>query len=229
MNLDETYISLFGYTVFEPGTIVTNLVFFALCLLYSLKLVKFRHQYARQMSFFILFMGVSSLFGAVAHGVHKQLGESFFNGVFFVMNALSLFAIYYCFRAPYTYHKLDSERPRLYVNIAMTWVLALLVFSFIKGDFLIIKIHAAISLIYSFGVHYIAYRKRNEQGSKLIILGIGISFLSIIVHSAHFSIHAWFNYKDLAHIIMIVSLIMIYQGIRQNLEVIDEELSEQKA
>lgn len=227
MNLDETYISLFGFTIYEPGTIVTNLVFFGLCLLYSLRLLKFKHSYARQMSFFIFFMGISSLFGAVAHGVHKQLGEAFFNAIFFVMNALSLFAIYYCFRAPYTYHRLDGERPRLYINIALAWILGLLIFSFMKGDFLIIKIHAALSLVYSFAVHYLAYRRRNEQGSKLIIFGIGTSFLSILVHSVRISVHEWFNYKDLAHLIMIVSLVMIYQGIRQNLEVIDGDLIEE--
>lgn len=96
----------------------------------------------------------------------------------------------------------------------MAWVLALLIFSGIQGNFLIIKIHAAIALLYSFIVHYIVYRRTEEKGSGLVVLGIFISFLPIIVHSLKFSIDEWFNYKDIAHVIMIISLVVIYKGAR---------------
>jgi hypothetical protein len=227
LNFDNTHIILGGFRIYEPVTILTNLVFCALCVVYFRQLSRFSHAYGFQMAWFILLMGTSSLLGAVAHAVHYQLGNVFFETVFFLMNALSLFSIYFCFRAPYTYYHLDKNPPRKYINLAILWVLVLLVYSFINGNFLLIKIHAGITLTYSFVVHYMGYRRKQERGSAWIVSGIGVAFLSIISHSMRFSIHEWFNYKDISHVIMIFSLGIIYKGIRLNLEsLLPEEVSE---
>ena len=158
-------------------------------------------------------LGTSSLFGAAGHAVHMQLGEVFFKIIVFLMNAFSLFSIYFCFRAAYTYINLNREPSKKYIYLVMAWVLILLVASGIQGNFTVIKIHAGIVLLYSLIVHYLVYRRSQEKGSLLVVTGILISFLPIIVHSLKFSIDEWFNYKDLAHVIMIISLIVIYRGV----------------
>ena len=168
------------------------------------------------MSWFILLVGISSCFGSIGHGVHYQLGTVFFKIILFLMHAFSLFSIYFCFRAPYTYSHLNKTPSKLYVYLVLLWVIAVLIVSGIKGDFVIIKIHAGAVLLYSLIIHYMAYKKTLEKGSALVVTGIGISFLSIIAHSLHFSFHEWFNYKDISHIIMIFSLMVIYKGVHLN-------------
>jgi hypothetical protein len=205
-------------TIFEPMVILTNAIFCALCVLYFKKIYAFNHPYAKQMAWFILFMGVGSAFGAIAHAVHYQLGNLFFNTVFFIMNALSLFSIYCFFRAAFTYSKLEREQPKKYVYLVLAWILVLLALALIQGSFLLIKIHAALALLYSLVVHTQAYRKTKEEGSKLIVLGIYLSFLSIVVHSLKLSLHEWFNYKDISHVIMILSLLTLTKGILLNLQ-----------
>jgi hypothetical protein len=216
MNFDYTYISIFGYPVFEPMVILTNLLFFILCCVYFKRLSSFSNTYANQMAWFMLLLGISTCFGAVGHAVHYQLGEAFFGAILFLMNAFSLFSIYFCFRAPYTYSQPGKEPSKRYIFLVLAWVIILLVISAIKGNFLIIKIHAGLVLLYSLIVHYLAYRRTNERGSAFVVLGIFISFLSIVVHSVKLSFHEWFNYKDIAHVIMIISLIVIYKGVRLN-------------
>jgi hypothetical protein len=207
---------LFGFPIFEPMVIATNSIFFTLCFIYFKRLSLSTHPYGKQMARFILCLGTSSVFGAICHAVHYQLGPVFFNVMFFIMNALSLFSIYFCFRAAYTYYNLKRQASKTYIYIVLAWVLILLVFSGIKGDFTVIKIHAGIVLLYSLIVHYITYKRYNDGGSSLVVTGIVISFIPIIVHSLRFSLHEWFNYKDIAHVIMIVSLIVIYKGAHLN-------------
>lgn len=218
MNFDYTYITLFGCIIFEPLVIVTNLVFFILCYVFFRNLGHYNNPFARQMSWFIILMGTSGVFGALAHSVHYQLGAAFFDVIFFIMNALSLLSIYFCFKAHYTFQHRGRQPSKSYVRLAFAWVLVLLVVSFLQGSFLIVKIHAAIVLLYSLLVHYHSYRHSNQPGSRLIVSGILVSFLSILVHSLHLSFHEWFNYKDISHVIMIVSLVMIHNGAKQLLD-----------
>lgn len=107
--------------------------------------------------------------------------------------------------------------------MVLVWVALVLFASAITGDFLIIKIHAGIVLLYSMITHYLVYKRTNESGSSTVVLGIFISFLPILVHSLKFSFHEWFNYKDIAHVIMIFSLMVIYKGVRLNSRQLEPE------
>lgn len=217
MNFDYTYITLFGFIVFEPMTIVTNLLIFIFSIYCFAKLSKFQQPYSKSWAWFVLLVGLSSCFGSTAHAVHFQLGKTFFDIVFYIMNALSICSIYFCFKSPYLYY--SKEKPqKLIINFVIVWVAFLLFFTLFQNNFLIVKIHAGIVLIYSLLVHLIVYTKTKEKGSALVVLGISISLLSIIVHSFKFSIDKWFNYKDISHIIILISLIIIYTGIKTNTE-----------
>ncbi len=217
MNFDYTYLRIFGWQVFEPMVILTNGIMFLISLYCFRKLISYRHHYPRQMAWFILILGISGCFGAAAHAVHYQLGAGFFNTVFFISNMLSLVSIYFCFRGSYTYFNIGRHQVsnKAVIGLVMTWIGILLVITFLSNKFLLIKIHAGIVLIYALAVHYLAYRK-NDRGSGVIALGIVISFFSILVHSLKFSFDEWFNYKDIAHVIMIISMIIIYRGIKIN-------------
>lgn len=219
MNFDYTYISLFGWPVFEPLVIVTNVIMFLVSLYCFKRLRAFRHPYSTQMGGFMVIMGIAGLFGATAHATHYQLGVPFFNVIFFISNMLNLISIYYCFRGSYTYFTLVRSRQtnKNVVRFVIFWIVLLLIITLVNNTFLLIKIHAGIVLIYALTVHFLAYRN-HSRGSGRVVAGILISFLSIVVHSLKFSFHEWFNYKDIAHVIMIVSLLIIYSGIQLNAE-----------
>lgn len=203
--------------------IVTNVFMFCFSLHYYFQLRKFDHEYSKFMSWFILLFGSSVFLGAVAHAVHFQLGDRFFNATLFLMHGISLISIYYFFRGSYWYLSEFKTTKRWIILLAGVWVVVLLLVTFYQHEFSLIKTHAGIVLIYSMVVHYISFRKK-DLGSSHIVTGILISFFSIVVHSLKFSIHEWFNYKDISHVIMIISLYFIYKGIKLNSQDIEFKL-----
>jgi hypothetical protein len=153
----------------------------------------------------------------MAHGIQYQLGDTFLRTVVFMVNAISLVAIYFCFKAANTYFFLNQANRPYITWIVIAWIIVLLIITFVKNDFLLIKVHAGIVLLYSFIVHLITYF-RKEPGSGVIAGGILVSFLSILTHSIRLSFHEWFNYKDVSHVIMIISIIFIFVGAKLKMD-----------
>lgn len=196
-------------------TIVTNLLIFIFSIICFKNLNKYTHLYPRSWAWFVLLVGISSCFGSTAHAVHYQAGKLFFDIVFYIMNAFSLISIYFCYRGPYLLYTLGKKDPHKKITyFVMAWIVALLVYTLIQNNFLIIKIHAGIVLLYSFIVHLIVYKRTNEEGSKIVAIGISITFIPIIIHSLKFSIHEWLNYKDISHLIIFIALLVIYKGVK---------------
>lgn len=226
MNFDYTYIHLFGLKIFEPMAILTNFVIFVFCVYYFNQLNKYSLKYPKQMATFLLSMGISSCFGSIAHGAHYQLGDVFFKLILFASHALNLMAVYFCFMAANTYSH-NYKRPNKYLQkIVLAIFFILLVIAFIYGNFIVVKLPAGAVLVYSLIVHAKGYTKLKD-GSIYIVQGIAISFLSIIIHSFKISVSDWFNYKDIAHLIIVVSVIFIAKGTKANsLGLINDSMSE---
>lgn len=215
MNFEYTYITLFGFKLFEPMAVLTNLIITLYGLFAYLRTLKFEHKISRDWSLFFLLMGLSCLLASITHGVHEQLGDRFMRISWFVSNSVSFICIYYFFRAAFIYSYLmkQSDPKQLVKYIVVAWVVSLLVVTYFLNNFLLVKIHAGIVLVYSLIVHSITLRNK-QAGSGYIVAGIGIAFLSIIVHSLKFSFGEWFNYKDISHVIMLTSLVFLYQGVK---------------
>ncbi|GEM_PF-516628 len=212
MQFDYTYIYLFGLKIFEPITILTNFIIGLVCLYSFYQIFKTKSSLAFYWSMFFLLIGISSTIGSVGHGTHHQFGLQFFNVVLFFMNAVSLIAIYYCYKAAYSSTTNNKSNTKLNYFV-IGWISTLLLISIWLNNFLIIKIHAGIVLTYSLIAHLVSHKKQ-EQGSGWIAAGILVSFLSIVTHSIKLSMHDWFNHKDISHIIMAISLIVIYKGVK---------------
>jgi hypothetical protein len=210
LNFDHTYILLFGKILFEPVTFLINHLIAIFCIYSFYCLKKTDSLISKNWAGFFLFIGISAIFGAYAHSIQYQLGDAFIRWVIFLVNATSLIAIYFCFNIAY----LLSNKPKhfgLIKKLVLVWILILLTVTFIQNNFLLIKIHAGIVLTYSLIIHLLK-PTINLSGSKWIAVGIIVSFLSIVVHSTRYSFDEWFNYKDIAHTIMILSLILIFYG-----------------
>lgn len=215
LNFEYTYITLFGFKLFEPMAILTNSIITIYGLFAYLRTLKFDHRISRDWALFFLLMGLSCLIASVTHGVHEQLGNTFMRISWFIMNSVSLVCIFFFYRAAFKYSNISKQRNyHAIMNYLVTaWVLGLIVLTYFLNDFLLIKIHAGIVLLYSLIVHAITYRNK-QAGSGYIVAGIIVAFFSIIVHSVKFSFGEWFNYKDISHVIMLSSLVLLYHGVK---------------
>ena len=225
MNFDYTYITLFGLKIFEPMIILTNLPILLIALYSFKKLTNYNNKYSKNYAWFVLLVGISSCFGSLAHAIHYQNGKSFFDIIFYIMNSLSLVSAYFCFKFGYVYFiGYNVKSNTVILSIAKIWVLSMLVYVFFYNNFLIVKINAGVVLLYAFIIHLIKYNKLNERGSGLVVFGIGVSFISIITHTLKISVNEWFNYKDISHIIISISLIIIFKGITANSEKLESAI-----
>ncbi len=214
LNLDYTYITLFGFKLFEPVTILTNSFITIYCLFVYFRTLRFKHQISRHWGIFFLLMALSSLLASATHGIHEQLGDTFLEVSWFLMNSVSLVGIYFFYRATFIYSNLQKENSGQTYNYGIVlWMISLLVITFFLNNFLLVKIHAGIVLFYSLIVHYITFRNKHA-GSGYIVAGIIISFMSIVVHSFKFSFGEWFNYKDISHVIVLISMIFLFKGVK---------------
>lgn len=217
MHFDYTFIRLGDFTLWEPMVSVTNLTLFLIALYAFAVLRKFKDPYPLNMGRFMLIMGISACFGAVAHGIHHDYGVLAFDVVVYVSNALSLVSAYFCFSG--AWHRQNRGKNTSNSKVLRTvavWIMLMLLVTLLWNNFVIIKIHAGVILLYALVVHYSDWRRNRERGSAMVVTGIAVSFFSILVHSLKISLHEYFNYKDIAHVIMIISLVIIYRGIRLN-------------
>ncbi len=214
MNFEYTYITLFGFKLFEPVTILTNSIIAIYGVFAYLRFTSFNHVISKYWGMFFLLMGISTLTASVTHGVHEQLGNAFMRITWFLANSVSFLSIYYFYRATFIYFNMEKENTtKIFNYIAIIWMATLLVITIFLNDFLLVKIHAGIVLVYSLIVHLITY-KNKRAGSGYIVAGIIISFLAIVVHSLKFSFGEWFNYKDISHIIVLASMICLFKGVK---------------
>ena len=212
MNFDYTYIVLSGFPVFEPMILLTNTVFFLISIYFFYRLRRIPGAYPHQMKMFLLTLGVSTFFGALAHAVHYQLGMGTFRVLFSLMGLFSMLSMYYCFRAAYTV-SLDGAAPSArWINGVIIYILFALVVSLATASFRLIEINGGLALLFSLWMHYRSYSRLGGRGNFLVIMGIIISMLSIVAHVAKISFHEYFNHKDVAHVIMIVALLFIGRG-----------------
>jgi hypothetical protein len=159
-------------------------------------------------------MGISSCFASLGQSMQLQQGLIPFKVILFISHALTFTSIFFCFRSAYTL-KVYKRAPKTLINNLVIAILCiLLVFATLTGKFILIKIPAGAALIYSLIVHY-QLKRKGIAGATSVVAGIWISFLSIVVHSLKIAINDWFNHKDIAHVIIAISLVIICRGVNK--------------
>ena len=82
-------------------------------------------------------------------------------------------------------------------------------------SFLPVKYYAAFGLIVMAGsLNYFIFQKSRERGVLFLVGGIGIGFLSMVIFSLEWGFSAWFNHRDISHMILCLSVFYMYKGIR---------------
>ena len=62
-------------------------------------------------------------------------------------------------------------------------------------------------------IHVLSGKKYGNRSANWIALGITISFLTAVVFTLKISVSDWFNFKDIAHVIMMISVCLIFYGV----------------
>ncbi len=213
-SLEQTFIDIFHFRLLEPVTVLTDVLLSIFCMYFYNKLNFPCH--AKKLGLywrlFFLFMGISTFIGAIAHGCKLYFSNEVFYFVWMTMNVCSIPSAYYLLKATIELSEFKPELKKRLTLLAATAMTLLMLLTMWMNNFVLIKVNAGIVITLTLIRHYHTYKK-GYSGSGYIVFGFAFSLLSIIVHTAQLSISNWFNFKDISHVIMNISLYIIFTGV----------------
>ncbi len=84
----------------------------------------------------------------------------------------------------------------------------------LKPSFIVVICHTAFGLLLMVTVlESINYSKTKSKLSLMMVYGVGLAILAIISHSAKISISKWFNYIDISHVFLGLSIYVMIKGV----------------
>jgi len=120
---------------------------------------------------------------------------------------------------------LGNRMSKFFVWVNIIELLIMIAVLLVTFKFAIVGIHATYGLlVIVFSFELFIYVKKRDEASKLILIAIGISALPALVHLLKFSFGRWFNYNDIAHVLMALASYVFYLGARK-IKAIDRSIS----
>lgn len=211
----DTTISISGVAVHQPVTVFTDILISILCIYFFriLYLTKITEGSVKHWTRFFLLLGFASIFGAASHAfflVHEGFGYDLF---WLPMQLLNIFSAFSAQQA--TVHSV--LKGSISKNKWNTFSIIQLVLSsiavFVFHSFLVVVINSAIALIPVMIIHFNDAKK--EVQSIYVGWGIVILFLTAIINGTKFSISEYFTYLDIAHVFIMISLTVMFVGIKR--------------
>ncbi|MFQ6612865.1 MAG: hypothetical protein ACE5D2_07155 [Fidelibacterota bacterium] len=201
--------------IYEPMTVFTDLlimvcgIWFALELreYYQVRLMNVHWHFSNAM----WFVALAGLLGAVYHG----LGPYFPEGIRSLIWKLTLVTIGFTSFALVMatfYHIFSFNMVQI-----LRWVLTLLIIGYLAVIYRNESFTNAI-LFYGTAMVFILFVMLysrfilHRAGTGLIVIGILVAFTGAAVQISRISLHKYFNYNDLYHLIQIVSMCLLYRG-----------------
>ncbi len=206
-------IQLAGILILEPVTALTDVI---LCLLAFALAARVRSRlhtsfYNDAWRMFFFFIGLSTGIGALVHGLAAYMSDLVYHGVWMAMNIAAGISVYFALAATIRFSRVAGNTQLLIRRINLAMLLVFLALTLWYNNFEIFKIHAGLGVITIFTTFFSGWYLKHI-GSGAVMLAFGLSIGTVFIHTYQFTIDAWFNYKDLSHVMMMASLILVYRG-----------------
>ncbi len=210
----DTSISIGAVRIHEPVTVLTDIIIAVLAIYFYNQLKRNAGTATAHWSRFFLFLGLATFTGSFSHAlfeIHEGWHYKFFWLSMQIINGIGIYFAQQatlCSVLEHSTHK--SFWKWSYVIQFVLFIAALLLIQ----KYIVSVLENAIGLIPILILHY----KNKANYAKIIANGISISFLTAIVNLTKLSFNAYFNYNDIAHVFIMMSIFVMYKGIKGNAE-----------
>jgi len=210
-------IELFGIRIDEPIVTLTDLLVSFLCFLYFYKMTVSprKGKVFTYFKYYFLIMGLATTFGGlIGHAFYYEFTKTWK----LVGWIISMFAIMLIERGAIEHTRIVLNKKYVkilgIVNIIEFLIfLGLVLFTL---DFFYVQLHSGYGLMFVvFTIEVLLFLKTKNKATQYIMAGIGFAALSALVFATEFSIHEWFNYLSLSHVLMAVATVFIYEGVKR--------------
>lgn len=207
-------IELLNLRIDEPVTTLTDILLALICFYAFSRFGKHKHSgkaygYFR---YYFLILGLGALTGGfLGHAFQYHLGDGWklVSWVLTMVSVIVLVQALLVLSAPFL--------PRS-VTVMIFWLNALvfllaLILTLRSICFDPVKYYSIFGLvILASCISYYIYRRTGNRGVVILMGGVGVGFLSAIIFSLQWGFSHWFNHRDVSHIILFFSILLIYKG-----------------
>ena len=207
-------IEILNVRIDEPVTTITDLLLVSICIYAFIGIRKSCKSglYSRYFRSYFLILGLGALTGGLlGHAFQYRLSEQW-KLVSWILTLASVVLLVQAL--------LEVARPLFSRRLAslISWLnfliaIPVLIITIWSVDFSPVKYYAAFGLVVVAGSLSLYFYKRTRNTGVLVLMGgVGIGLISAIIYSLEWGISAWFNHRDLGHIILCFGAYYIYRG-----------------
>lgn len=209
--LPQPDITIGTLVINEPMCVVTNVIIAVVAAVAYLQFNKVdnRNDYLYYWKLFFMTSTIAMLFAGFAHGFKWAFSPEEFKYVWLTMNVLGIVPTFFATQASLSFG-LHKKIITTLVYIVFAIVAGLTV---IYNNFIFVKIAATLGALTIMSTHIVLKKNSQFAPARLVIAGMLVAVAAIVVHSLKLSIHTWFNFKDLSHVLMAVSCWTMFKGV----------------
>ena len=198
----------------EPMTSITDFMLSAVAfyLFFSFYKIESKKRNVINWSKFFLFLAFSTFFGGMAHAITNRENNLVYDLVWLSMQVCSGISVFYAQSAAFRSEIRNRKTQRILHRISFIQLMLFIPSVIYFFSFKVVAINSSIGLI-ELVILFLPLGIRKAKHKTFICSGVLISFLTVYVNRTKFSFVSWFNYNDISHVIMFVSIVMICKGV----------------
>lgn len=202
--------TLGGFILQEPMALITNWVIFLFCLFVFLATPWQQSYPSERFKKFYLYLGISMFFGGLGHLFFYYTG---FYGKYpsWILATVAGFhvgkAILYYWRNSGSYKFLNH----------FLWVKSILLLSLglATQKFIFIAVDSIFTYLFYCGfLAWMLWKKQKEE-MKYMVFGVLALLPSAFIFLMNINLHRYLNRDDLSHVLMLLCIVLFYQGIKK--------------
>lgn len=218
-NWVYTSAEIGGFLIEEPMTSLTDIVtgIVGVVSYFRLKALDFKDIAHRWFRVYFMFIGIATLCaGILGHATQYLVG---FNAkcIGWSLSSIALFCLEHA--ALHYYQKVYGRGQFNWMRLLfLAQLLAYFIFVLNPATrvFTLVKINSFFGMaIVCLSLFYGFYKKTKTKGAKMVVLAVLASYLPGIVFTSELSLHTYFNFHDISHLLMATCVYLLFRACRQ--------------
>lgn len=218
MNLAERISNSISYYLSEPVSSLSDILLAVLAFILYRRMRSFKKLKISEKDWarFFLFLAYSTFCGGLAHAIFNRESNPVYDVIWLLMQLFSGIAVYYALNAAIHSEIKYTRQQNFLRRAAYLQLLIFLPCVLYFFNFKVVAVNSSIAIV-ALLIIYLFSKQSTWVHRALITSGFLISVIAVYVNYTKTSLAPWFNHNDLSHVIMFLSLLLIYKGVKYKL------------
>ncbi|MDX2250414.1 MAG: hypothetical protein SF052_26770 [Bacteroidia bacterium] len=214
--MELTQIELLGIQILEPVTSLTDFITATVCFtsFTFLQRQNSTHISVNLMKYYFLLMGIGMIFAAFIGHAFLYMVTTDWKMIGWIFSAFAILM----------FELSSAEYAKPYIGVKKSRIIQLFGFLQISGflltmafpetrNFTTVKINSTLGLMgVVLPVHGWLWLQQKTGGSNIFSLAVIYGVIPAIVYNTQFTLHRYFNYHDISHVLMSIFILILFRG-----------------